>query len=263
MTDPQQNEPISPASPGRYDTAPGIIAIPRESIPALPDDIVTNPDAGRLDPRAWFRDPAKPLELEIGCGKGTFILSEAKLRPEINLLGIEWEGEFFAYSADRLRRANVTSVRMLHADATEFLRWRTPSGLFAVIHLYFSDPWPKSKHHKNRVVQHRFLAEAWRTLVPGGELRVVTDHDELWAWCSERFAIWTDAAKYAAWQTAGRPDHVGKVPETADPGVVPPFEMLPFTTARDAERGEIVGTNYERKMCGDRPPHACTLRKRV
>jgi tRNA (guanine-N7-)-methyltransferase len=255
-------EPTTPA--GRYDTAPGVIAVPREELPPLPDDLLTRPDAGRLDPRRWFRNPDQPLELEIGCGKGTFILQESKARPATNFLGFEWEGEYFAYTCDRLRRAGVANARVLHADAVEFLRWRTPPGILRVIHLYFSDPWPKAKHHKNRVIQHRTLAEAWRTLADGGELRVVTDHDDLWRWCEQRFAVWTDPEHFHAWAAQGSPDHVGTVPTAALPPMPAgkaPFTRHPFTPPERVEEGGFVGTNYERKMCVDKPPHACTLRK--
>ncbi len=252
---PSSHPAQQPPQQGKYDTAPGVIAVVREAIPPLPDDLASNPTGGHLDPRAWFANPAQPLELEIGCGKGTFILNEAKARPETNFLGIEWEGEFFAYTADRLRRAGLTNVRMLHADATEFLRWRTPANLLRVIHLYFSDPWPKTKHHKNRVIQHRFLAEAWRTLAAAGELRVVTDHDELWAWDMQHFAAWTDAPAFAALRASGA------VPVGSLPDVSKPFDLLPFAALERMGEGEVVGTNYERKMCVGKTPHSCTLRK--
>jgi tRNA (guanine-N7-)-methyltransferase len=141
---------------------------------------------------------------------------------------------------------------MLHADASEFLRWRCDGGVAQVIHLYFSDPWPKKKHHKNRVVQDRSLAEAWRVLVPGGELRVVTDHDELWAWDLAHFARWTDAG---AWRQTPEPIRALVATTTA------PFELLPFTPPPWVGEGQTVGTNYERKMCVDKPPHAAVLRK--
>lgn len=227
---------------------------------------MTDPESGRLDPRAWFRVPGRPLEVEIGSGKGTFLLETAKANPEINYLGIEWAREFYLYTSDRVRRAGLTNVRTLRADAAEFFRWRCPSGLAHAVHLYFSDPWPKRKHHKNRVVQHRFLAEVWRVLIAAGELRIVTDHDGLWGWCEEHFAIWTDAVAFARWREAGSPPHRDGAPMT--PGAVPaipsgatPFERLPFTAPEWVGEGETVGTNYERKMCVDRPPHACVLRK--
>jgi tRNA (guanine-N7-)-methyltransferase len=231
----------------KFDDAPGIIGVARQELPPLPDSILTDPESGRLDPRAWFRDPSLPFELEIGCGKGTFILEESRARPDTNFLGIEWEGEYYAYSADRLRRVNATNARMLRADATEFLRWRMPREAVRVIHLYFSDPWPKSKHHKNRVVQDRFLADAWRALVSGGELRIVTDHSEYWAWMEERFARWTIA---------------DRAPEIPADIPTPAFERLEYRKTTAAGDGELVGTNFERKYRREgRPFHSCTLRK--
>jgi tRNA (guanine-N7-)-methyltransferase len=203
----------------------------------------------------------------------------------VNFLGIEWAREFYLYAADRVRRAGLKNVRMLRADATEFLRWRCPGGIVSVIHLYFSDPWPKKKHHKNRVVQDRFLAEVWRVLkserarergnegglgiadlglqmgatpalnprsasadTPSwGELRVVTDHEELWEWDMEHFRRWTSMDVPAAgWKGTGQP----------------PFELVPFTPPAWVGEGQLVGTNYERKMCVGREPFAGVLRKR-
>lgn len=208
--------------------------------------MMTNPTAGRLDPRQWFADSARPLEIEIGSGKGTFLLAQSKAEPGVNYLGIEWAGEFFAYAADRLRRAGVGNVRMLHADATEFLRWRCPDAVVRAIHLYFSDPWPKTKHHKNRVVQDRFLVDAWRVLAPAGELRIVTDHDELWAWDLEHFNRWTG--------TGPTPGHAGAPPA---------FDMLPFEPPAAAGEQELVGSNFERKFrLEGRSFHSCVLRKR-
>jgi tRNA (guanine-N7-)-methyltransferase len=168
-------------------------------------------------------------------------------------LGIEWAREYYLYTADRVRRAQLGNVRMLHDNASDFLRWRVADGVAQVVHLYFSDPWPKTKHHKNRVVQHRFLAEVWRVLAPRGELRVVTDHDELWAWDREHFDVWTDAARFE------------QVPASVRglwPMPVPPFEERAFTPPSWVGEGQTVATNYERKMCVERPPHACVLRKR-
>ncbi len=265
----------------------------RVEYPALPDTITSDPVAGRIDPRAWFAHPQRPLELEIGCGKGTFILEQSGASPDINYLGIEWTREFYMYTADRLRRAMRKNVRMLHADASDFLRWRCPDSTLDVIHLYFSDPWPKSKHHKNRVVQHRFLAEAWRTLKPAGELRVVTDHDELWEWCSGHFAMWAGQAvpptgdcrsvrlhadsnatdgshrplKAAVGGTSGASYDI-RVHDAATTFLAklpsPRFEILPFTPPEWVGEGCVVGTNYEKKKCvaASKQPHSCVMRKR-
>ncbi|MEM1184647.1 MAG: hypothetical protein AAGI53_06545 [Planctomycetota bacterium] len=221
-------------------------------LPPLPDDVVQNSEAGRLDPRDWFNDPGRRFELEIGSGKGTFLVQQAALESETNFLGIEWAGEFYRYAADRVRRrreaGQLLNVRMLHTDATVFLKWRCPDSFIRVIHLYFSDPWPKKRHHKNRVVQHAFLADAWRTLVPGGELRVVTDHDDLWAWDEEHFDRWTTS------EHTDLPERAGLPPV--------PFDRLDFDRPESAREGELVGTNFERKFREEgRSFHACVLRK--
>ncbi len=235
---------------GVLDDAPGVVGVTAQELPPMPDEVMVNPEAGRVDPRRWFPEPSRRMELEIGCGKGSFILGEGGAKPGVNFLGMEWAGEYYAYAADRVRRRGLTNVRMLRADATEFLKWRCPIGIFSVIHLYFSDPWPKRKHHKNRVIQHSFLREAWRCLVPGGELRVVTDHDELWAWDVEHFDRWTKAV-------------VGSDKEWPSVAPAPPFELRTFVPPEWVDEDEVVGTNYERKMCRERPPHSAVLVKHV
>lgn len=220
------------------------IGVSAAEMPPLPDTIVSDREAGRLDPRRWFPQPARPFEIEIGVGKGTFLVNHVPQHRGTNFLGIEWAHEFYLYSADRLRRRaqaeGLDNIRMLHANAVDFLKWRCPSGIVRVIHLYFSDPWPKKKHHKNRVVQDAFLAEAWRVLEPRGELRVVTDHDELWAWDLDHFRRFT-----------AQDDQPVR------------FDMEDFVPESWVTDGELVGTNYERKFRrGDRPAHACVLRRR-
>lgn len=240
----------------------GVVAISDAELPALPDKISTDPEAGRLDPRAWFAHPGRPFEIEIGSGKGTFLVQQAMLQPEVNFLGIEWAREFAWYTADRVRRRRarglLANVRVLNADATSFLRWRVPAGIVRVVHLYFSDPWPKTRHHKKRVVQDRFLGEVWRVLAPGGELRVVTDHDELWAWDTEHFRRWTGPAGWALLAAYG---HAPSPQAGAAPGAGP-FELSDFDRPESAGSGELVGTNFERKFRrAGRGFHAAVLRR--
>ena len=212
---------------------PGHVAVTPVELPTINDDAIGHPELARVDPRAWFPEPRAPFEIEIGSGKGTFAIQHASNHPDVNLLGIEYAREFFLYAADRIRRRGLTNVRMLHADAIEFLRWRCPDGLARVIHLYYSDPWPKKRHHKNRVIQDRFLADAWRALAPGGEIRIVTDHPELWAWCQDHFHRWTNADPHA--RPAG----------PWDPR--PPFVLRAFSPPSWTDEDEVIGTNYERK----------------
>jgi tRNA (guanine-N7-)-methyltransferase len=228
---------------------PGLIGVSDAELPPMPDSILSDPESGRVDPRAWFQT-RQPLEIEIGSGKGTFMLEQARAHPETNFLGIEIAGEFYAYAADRIRRAALTNARMLRGDAVEFFRWRCPAGIARVVHLYFSDPWPKTRHHKNRVVQDRFLAEAWRVLEPRGELRIVTDHDDYWQWMERHFSRWTNPE---AWNLL--PTNAGRFGDA-------PYAREAFERPAAAGEGELVGTNFERKYRREgRPFHAVTLRR--
>lgn len=231
-------------------------------LPILPDEIANDATAGYIDPRAWFAMPDYPLEIEIGSGKGTFLVQQAMLQPETNFLGIEWAHEFYLYAADRVRRRRqrgmLNNVRVLHTDATSFFRWRMSNAIVSVVHLYFSDPWPKKRHHKKRVIQDRFLADVWRVLKPGCELRVVTDHDELWQWDCVHFDRWTSPAGWAMLEQYGfacAQRESGERPAS-------PFCLEPFDKPDSAGRGELVGTNFERKFRREgRGFHAAVLRK--
>ena len=190
-----------------------------------------SPEDGLIDPRSWFEDPSKPLEVEIGSGKGTFLLQEAKQRSEVNYLGFEWSGEFYRYAADRIRRNHLNNAKLVYGDATEFLKFWCKEQIADVIHLYFSDPWPKKRHHKRRVIQDDSLLTFHRVLMPKGEIRIVTDHDELWQWCLDHFDSHTAH-----------------------------FSQQTFGTVESADEGELVGSNFERKYRKEeRPFHATTL----
>ncbi len=226
----------------------GVAVTPAE-LPPLPDAAVADPALGRVDLRQWFPDPDRPLEIEIGSGKGTFLVQQAAEQPETNFLGIEWAREFFEYAADRLRRKGLRNVRMLNLDAGEFFRWRVPDAIAQVIHLYFPDPWPKKRHHKRRIVQDPFLAECRRVLVPEGELRIVTDHPDYWAWMCEHVERATSPR---------RSDGLSP----SSPALAPLFERRAFERVGSAQEGELVGSNFERKYRREgRPFHAVILRK--
>ncbi len=186
---------------------------------------------GKIDPRNWFQVATNPFEIEIGSGKGTFLLQESQKRVEPNYLGFEWAAEFYRYAADRLRRNHIANVKMVYGDATEFLQFWCEDNVADTIHLYFSDPWPKSRHHKRRVIQDNTLAMFHRVLKQGGVVHVVTDHDDLWDWCVDHFARNTTL-----------------------------FTRTEFNPANSAGDDELVGTNFERKYKREgRPFHATTL----
>lgn len=142
----------------------------------LADVAVELPAAeGHVDLAAWFGRVA-PVELEIGSGKGTFLLRQARAHPERDFLGIEWANKFYRFAADRMARWGLTNVRMLRTDAREFVIRRLPPSSLAAIHVYHPDPWPKKRHHKRRMFNAAFLTAAVAALKPAGRLAIQTDH---------------------------------------------------------------------------------------
>ena len=143
------------------------------------ENIMIEPPADGVvvDPMAWFDTPG-PFELEIGCGKGGFLLSRARAHPEIRLLGIEWANKYFRFCADRMARWGLTNVRVMRTDARVFVMQHLPPASVSVLHLYHPDPWPKKRHHKRRLVQDDFVEGAVRVLTLHGRWLVQSDHEE-------------------------------------------------------------------------------------
>ena len=130
-----------------------------------------------VDPRSLFGDD-RPVELEVGVGKGRFILLAASARPEVNFLGVERAKRFYDRALDRVAKRSLANVRLLLADATALIADRLATACLAGCHIYFPDPWPKKRHHKRRLFQTETPARLARLLRPGGLLRVVTDHTD-------------------------------------------------------------------------------------
>lgn len=157
-----------------------------------------------------------PVEMEIGMGKGTFITQQAKLHPEVNYFGLEYARWFWRYASDRLRRNGCTNSRTARAEAMFFVREFVQDASISVLHIYHPDPWPKKRHHKRRLIQQPFLEHVRRILIPGGLLRVVTDHKE--------YFEQIDALIKAS-----------------------PLKVTDYTPPAFAREGELIGTNFERK----------------
>ncbi|TMA71936.1 MAG: hypothetical protein E6J72_21125 [Deltaproteobacteria bacterium] len=123
--------------------------------------------------RAIFGNDA-PVEIEIGSGDGTFLLTRAVAAPRGNLLGIERAPRKAERLAARVARLGLANVRTLGADATCVLAM-VPAASLGAYHVYFPDPWPKRRHARRRIFSPAFVRLVARTLVDGGELSVATD----------------------------------------------------------------------------------------
>ncbi len=136
----------------------------------------------QLDWHRLFPDD-HPRELEIGSGKGLFLLNAGQSRPNVNFVGIELARKYARNAADRVAKRGLTNVRVVWGDAKALIARAIPDHSVQAIHVYFPDPWWKKRHRKRRMFQPGFVALAARLLIPGGRLEIATDvesyHEEI------------------------------------------------------------------------------------
>ena len=121
---------------------------------------------------------SKPLRIEIGCGKGDFIVGTAQNEPDVNFLAVEKVGDVLVMAAEKVKNAELTNVRVCCIDATE-LSEIFPEGSIDRIYLNFSDPWPKARHAKRRLTYKTFLEIYKKILKPDGAIFFKTDNRPL------------------------------------------------------------------------------------
>jgi tRNA (guanine-N7-)-methyltransferase len=116
-----------------------------------------------------------PVEVEVGFGKGLFLTTAGAANPGTNYFGIEIIRKYQLFAANRVAKRAMGNVRLACGDGVVFLRDAVPAGSVRVVHLYFPDPWWKTRHHKRRVFTGEFAQAAERVLAAGGKLLIVTD----------------------------------------------------------------------------------------
>jgi len=211
------------------------VALRNESLRLKPEDLswgVLTED-GRIDFVRIFGRPG-PVQIEIGTGKGTFLLNQARAHPDDNFLGIEWARKYYRYAVDRIGRWGLTNVRIIRTDAAAFLADFIGEASVECFHIYFPDPWPKKRHHKRRFICPANIEHLIRCLRTGGQLKIATDHADYF-------------------------EQIKTVLTGAGDDKLQEIDFLP--TGR-ADAGEWVGTNFERKYLKDqRPIYTLAVRK--
>jgi tRNA (guanine-N7-)-methyltransferase len=167
------------------------------------------PPAGDFDLRALMPGAAEAW-LEIGFGGGEHMAAQAAKHPDVVILGAEPFQNGVASALRHIDDAHLSNVRVHDGDVRELLG-RMPDASLARAFILFPDPWPKSRHHKRRLVQADTVAELARLIRPGGALRFASDVAHYVDWSLEKILAnpdftWT-AEQASDWRTPPA-DHI-------------------------------------------------------
>lgn len=150
--------------------------------------------AGEFAPKDYFKkidftelSPCgRPLEIDLGCGDGTFLLEMAENFPERDFLGVERLLGRVRKVCRKITRKKLNNARILRLDSRYVVEWMLPESSVTRLHLLCPDPWPKLRHHRRRLMQADFFEAVRIALLPGGEFLFMTDHEEYFEWAKQR-----------------------------------------------------------------------------
>ncbi len=117
-----------------------------------------------------------PLEIEIGCGNGRFLAANAAKHPKQFYLGVERMMERLRKCSKKAKQGALENLLFVRVEAGRFVRELLPPASVHAMYLFFPDPWPKRRHHKNRFFQREMCEVLARILIPGGAIYISTDH---------------------------------------------------------------------------------------
>lgn len=149
----------------------------------------------RLDPEpenipadltSLFSDPVREVWLEIGFGGGEHLAAQAERNPDIGFIGCEPFINGVASLLKHHEERQLTNVRVYDDDVRHLLGLMADESLDRIF-ILFPDPWPKSRHHRRRIVKPETIVEFARLLKPGGELRFASDHVDYVSWALRHF----------------------------------------------------------------------------
>ncbi|GAB4153273.1 MAG: tRNA (guanosine(46)-N7)-methyltransferase TrmB [Planctomycetaceae bacterium] len=158
-----------------------------------------------------------PVELDVGSGRGLFLVTAGEAHPEINYLGIELDYREGRRAAKRIKKRDMPNVRVWGGDAHRAFDKHIPDDSVTAIHVYFPDPWWKRKHRRRRIFTNELVDRMRRALKPGGLVH-----------------SWTDVEEYFE-VISNLMDHALQ------------FEKLPAPEQRDPKHDMDYQTSFERK----------------
>ena len=153
----------------------------RVAATSLPRLTIALPPHGMLDPFALFAARPRQVWLEIGFGGGEHLADQAEHHPEIGFIGCEVFENGVARLAGEIERRGLGNIRIFTDDARLLLAALPPASIGRVF-ILFPDPWPKTRHHKRRLVARPTLDRLAAIMPEGAELRLATDDPGYLAW---------------------------------------------------------------------------------
>lgn len=144
---------------------------------------ITLPEKSYSDLNELFPD-SKSFELEIGFGGGEHLAAQALNNPTTGFIGVEAFLNGVSSLMKLIDKNSISNIRVFPNDVRQLFPF-FPSHSFRRIYVLFPDPWPKTKHHKRRLINTEFLLELYRIMEVGGELRIASDHADYTIWIQE------------------------------------------------------------------------------
>lgn len=166
----------------------------KEKIEAHPQYVLASPERFKGKWHEAFGNN-NPVHIEIGTGKGQFIVGMAKANPHINYLGIEMQESVIVSALDRLIEEELPNVKLLNINAVTLAEFFA-GGDVSRIYLNFSDPWPKTRHDKRRLTYKTFLQQYEEILIKNGEVHFKTDNQGLFEYSLISFSEYGMLLKY-------------------------------------------------------------------
>lgn len=158
------------------------------------DDLLKkHPNFVALEPKKWKGkwqqrfQKEQPIHIEIGTGKGQFIVEMAKKYPEINFIGIELQTSVIVSALEKQIEEELGNLQLLQVNAVDLKEYFEENEV-SRIYLTFSDPWPKNRHEKRRLTFKTFLSIYENILHPDGELHFKTDNQGLFEYSITSFS---------------------------------------------------------------------------
>ena len=147
-------------------------------LPLYPEPIV-------LDWTNIFGNP-NPIKIEIGPGKGEFLIYQASREVNSNFIGIEIRYKRVERINTQISKANLKNVKLLLGDARRILREAFAPESVSTFFIHFPDPWPKKRHIRRRIVHTESVETFYQRLIPGGRIYLTTDVE---TYAQEMFSI--------------------------------------------------------------------------